>query len=108
MKKKSLNILDDILENLNVFLEGFSTIAGDGVTCIGFATDKLFIYKDITCFFQRIDMAGKVAVGYIQQLFQARKVQGIIHIKRRHDSQTNLAFKDFVKTSCYIFHFSRV
>ena len=49
-----------------MFLEGFSSVAGDGVTGVGFATDKLFVYKNITGFFQRVDMAGQVAVGNIE------------------------------------------
>ena len=60
-------------------------------------TNKCFSDFDVVIFFKCIDMAGKIAIGEIQQFLHFIEVNPFIDHECRHDAQPDTAFEFFVQ-----------
>jgi hypothetical protein len=76
--------------------EGSPSVAGDHVSCVGFAPDELFYYLNHVAFFQRSKVACQISVGNIKEFFEGIEIYRLIHHEYRHDPKSYATFKLFV------------
>lgn len=97
--KKLVLAFDEGLQCFEVLGKGGSSFLGDGKSGVGFASDETFFTGDVSQILQVTRVAGKVAVGQLQQRFECGEIQRLVDHQRRHDAQSRFAFKSLV----YIF-----
>lgn len=90
-------MFDQIFEGADVVLEGGFAGRGNGVSGIGFATDEGFFYADIGLFFESFEVAGEVAVGYLQIILEGYEIHGLMHYEDGHDTESDTVFKGLVQ-----------
>ena len=73
--------------------ESFSALRGCLKNSPWFSSDKTFVAYDISQFFQGTGMAGKIAVGQRELLFQKIEISFLIYHQNSHDAQSDLAFE---------------
>jgi len=67
------------------------------VTGIWFAVYKAFLYLNEALLFQRLEVAGKVTVGNIQQLLEGVEIERFTGGQHTHDAQPRTVLKRLVE-----------
>lgn len=70
----------------------------DGITRVGFTSDKAFFAADVAQVFETAGMAGEVAIGEFEQRLHRGKVDRFVGHQHRHDAKPDLAFESLVQT----------
>ena len=70
----------------------------DGITRVGFTSDKAFFAADVAQIFETAGMAGEVAIGEFEQRLHLGKVDRFVGHQHRHDAKPDLALKSLVQT----------
>ncbi len=100
-KKKSgaghIDVMDELLQGADVVLEGDKAVWGDGIAGIGFTTDEGFLHTDVVFFFEGFEVAGQVAVGQLQGIFECDEVDSLIDGQHGHDAQADAVFKSLIE-----------
>ena len=86
--------------------ERFFAFARSAVGGVGLPTDELLVDGDVVHLLQRLDVAGEVSVGEIQQFLQRIEVGCFIHHKHRHDAEPDPALESLVEIYQQLLHFS--
>ena len=104
MDKKNLALgsLDHGFQRIEVLSKGFFASLGYAISGIGFAADESFLHFHKAVILQALQVAGQVAVGYLQQFFQVVVADGFIHHQGTHDAQPDTAVKHLVEV-CYVY-----
>ena len=60
---------------------------GRAVAGVGFTVNELFLHQNISLFFQRFQVACQIAIGDVQQLFEAIEIGSIVDHQNGHNTQ---------------------
>ncbi len=69
---------------------------GNSVTGIWFTADKLFSDFNEIILLKGCNMAGKVAVGHVDECLKRIEVDPVVYHQYRHDTKPDPAVKDFI------------
>lgn len=92
-----LLIFEELFEGIEVCSEGLFAFFCGEVGGVGLAPHKLLLYLDIFGLFQGLEVAGKVAIGHLQDVLEVIEVHAVLYHEGRHDPQAHLALKGLVK-----------
>ncbi len=95
---------DDGLERLQMRLKGFFSFISHEVGRVGLLPDEGFFRADELVFFQRFDVTGQVSIRHIQEFFQGREIESVVHRQGRHDAEPDAAIERFVQIVEPSFH----
>ena len=70
---------------------------GYTVCCPRLFAHKFFAYDNVFAFLQSADMAGQIAVGNVQQMFERIEINVFIHAQHGHNTQPYPAFEGLIQ-----------
>ena len=85
-KNLALGALDHSFQRIEVLSKGFFASLGYTISGIGFAANKPFLHFYKTVILQALQVAGQIAICYLQQFFQVVVADGFIHHQGTHDA----------------------
>src|SRR3712207_1862664 len=77
IQKKLTVSTDQFFEGFQVFGKGLAAGVGGPVRGVGLAAHELLLYFHVLPFFQRLQVAGQVAVGEVQQFLEGIEVEPV-------------------------------
>lgn len=60
--------VDEFFECSQMLLEGNAPRSGNGVLCVGLASDEGLLHQNVLLLFQGLQVAGEIAVGHVEKL----------------------------------------
>ncbi len=74
------------------------------VSRLRFAAHELFPHDDVLLRLQRLQMAGEVAIGQVEQFFQRVVFHPVVHRQNGHDAQPVAVVKSRIELGKQFFH----
>lgn len=86
-----------LFEGFEMGFEGLAAGLCDGEGGVGFAADETFLALDVAQLLQGPRVAGQVAVGEGEELFEGGKIGALVDHEHGHDAKASFAFEGLVE-----------